>query len=364
MNKHFFRMLAAAVSCSFALLSCTPSAVNPQPIGAILDGPVALDEAPAAVRNVLSAATPDERYELILSDARNDVYVWGLMQCAEDVPADGFGVLVVKEGVATPLPDIRHGRQPSARFDASTGNLWIIGGDIEGTGTQVERPYRLRFDAEGKAEVACTINPYDIQQALAQRLGFTVEGDLVTLYADGERLDTATNTIDDMGAIDEEAVWIGEQIGYHFIGNALYVDITPGLRFVNGPALAYDDLPTLTARVVAADDCSFTIEELKRYVADPFAGRFVSDYDSSELEILPREDGRYDVVVSLTRLTLLDDGVGSLADDGLHFSATDASGQPIEGTISLIGDAARLVFTKSTWGLINNGDSFEFERKY
>lgn len=364
MNKHFFRMLAAAALCSFALFSCTGNTVDIQAIGTTLDGPVTSDEAPAAVRNVLKTASPDERYELILSDARHDVYVWGLMQCSDDVAADGYGVLVVKGDVATPLPDIRHGRQPSARYDASTGNLWIIGGDIEGTGTQVERPYRLRFDAEGNAEVACTINPYDVQQALAQRLGYTVDGDLVTLYADGERLDTATNTVDDMGAIDEEAVWIGEQIGYHFIGNSLYVDVTPGLKYVNGPALSYDDLPTLTARVVAADDCSFTIEELKRYVADPFAGRFVSDYDLSELEILPREDGRYDVVVSLTRLTLLDDGVGTLADDGLHFSATDASGQPIEGTISQIGDAARLVFTKSTWGLINDGDSFEFERSY
>ncbi len=362
MNKvNLYVICAAWVGC-LAIASCRPQAVDLTPVGETLSEPIALGEAPAAVEQTLKSADIDERYEVILSDSRNDVVVWSLLYCGDDVPAEGYGIVISKGGTTTTIANLRHGRQPSARFDAKTGNLWIIGADMEGTGTLVGRPYLLRFDEEDKAHIVCSIEPFAMQHKLAGRLAYTVEGDLVTLYADGERVDTATNTIDDMGAIDEEGVWIGEQIGYHFEGNSLYIDVTPGLKYVNGPALAYDDLPTLTARVVAADDCSFSIEELKRFVADPFAGRFVSDYDSSELEILPREDGKYDITVSLTRLTLLDDGIGALDDDGLHFSATDASGGTIEGSISLIGDAAKLVFTKSTWGLINEGDTFEFNK--
>lgn len=362
MKKLFFYVFAAAAICSFVFLSCKGNAGDLQPVNVTLDGPLALGEAPDAVRDALASATPDERYEVILSDTRNNVFVWGLMRCDDEVSAEGYGVLVVKDGVESTLPDIRHGRQPSARYDATTGNLWIIGGDMEGTGTQVERPYRVRFDTEGKAEVMCSIDAYAVQQEVAQRLSYTIDGDQVTIYADGERLDTATNTIHEMGTIDEKGLWIGEQIAYRFIGNSLYVDVTPGLRFTEGPVLAYDDMPTLTARVEVADDCSFTIQELKPLITDPFVGRFISDYDSSQLDILPREDGQYDIVISLTRLTLLDDGIGSRVDDGLHFSATDASGQPIEGLIKLDGNTAKLVFSHSTWKYLNEGDSFEFKR--
>ena len=352
----------ASCACCLTIMSCNPKTTDLQAVGETLSEPIALSEAPAAVKQTLKSVEFDERYEVILSDSRNDVVVWSLMYCSDEVSSEGYGVVISKGSAMTTIADLRHGRQPAAHYDAATGNLWIIGSDMEGTGTLVERAYLLRFDEEGKAHIVCSIEPYAMQHKLAERLAYTVDGDLVTLYDDSERIDTATNSIDDMGAIDDKAVWIGEQIGYHFVGSNLYVDVTPGLKYVNGPALAYDDLPTLTARVTTTDDCGFSIEELKRFIADPFAGKYVSSYDSSQLEIMPREDGQYDVVVDLFRLTLLDDGIGTLADDGIHFRATDASGQPIEGTITMIGDAARLVFTKSTWELLNAGDSFDFEK--
>ncbi len=362
MNKVNLCIICAAYVGSLTIEACRQQTVDLTPVGETLSGPIALDEAPAAVVRTLQGTDIDERYEVILSDSRNDVVVWSLMYCSDEVSSEGYGIVINKGSEKTTIANLRHGRQPAAHYDAATGNLWIIGADMEGTGTLVERAYLLRFDEESKAHIVCSIEPFAMQRKLAERLAYTVDGNLVTLYADGERADTATNTIDDMGAIDDEAVWIGEQIGYHFVGNSLYVDVTPGLKYVNGPALAYDDLPTLTARVTTTDDCGFTTEELKRYVADPFAGKYVSGYDSSQLEIMPREDGNYDIVVDLFRLTLLDDGIGTLADDGIHFRATDAGGQPIEGTITMIGDAARLVFTNSTWDLLNVGDSFDFEK--
>lgn len=92
-------------------------------------------------------------------------------------------------------------------------------------------------------------------------------------------------------------------------------------------------------------------------------GHFVSDYDGSQLTISAREDGRYDIVISLIRLTYLDDGVGSDAEGGIDFTATDASGEPIEGHISINGDTAILTFIHSTWSLIEEGAKWEFQRK-
>ena len=92
-------------------------------------------------------------------------------------------------------------------------------------------------------------------------------------------------------------------------------------------------------------------------------GHFVSDYDGSQLTVSAREDGRYDIVISLFRLTYLDDGVGSDAEGGIDFTATDASGEPIGGHISINGDTATLTFIHSTWPLIEEGAKWEFKRK-
>ena len=92
-------------------------------------------------------------------------------------------------------------------------------------------------------------------------------------------------------------------------------------------------------------------------------GHFVSDYDGSNLTVSAREDGRYNIVISLFRLTYLDDGVGSDAEDGIDFTATDASGEPIGGHISINGDTATLTFIHSTWSLIEEGAKWEFKRK-
>lgn len=58
-------------------------------------------------------------------------------------------------------------------------------------------------------------------------------------------------------------------------------------------------------------------------------GHFVSDYDGSNLTVSAREDGRYNIVISLFRLT---------------YTAT-------------------LTFIHSTWPLIEEGAKWEFKRK-
>lgn len=95
--------------------------------------------------------------------------------------------------------------------------------------------------------------------------------------------------------------------------------------------------------------------------ADLYVGTY-NDYDNNEpsLEISLNEDGTYSVAITIFRLTSLEDGVGTVTDKGLEFVATDATGNPIEGVITLAGNESIVTFTNSTWELIENGTSYRY----
>ena len=89
------------------------------------------------------------------------------------------------------------------------------------------------------------------------------------------------------------------------------------------------------------------------------------DEDNNEpnLFITHRDDGKYDVQIGIFRLTNLDGGVGTMGANGMDFTATDAAGNPIGGEIILRGDTAEVVFTRSTWSLLENGSKFHYIRQ-
>ena len=89
------------------------------------------------------------------------------------------------------------------------------------------------------------------------------------------------------------------------------------------------------------------------------------DEDNNEpnLYITLRDDGKYDVRIGIFRLTNLDDGIGTLGADRMEFTATDAAGNPIGGEIILRGDTAEVIFTRSTWSLLENGTKFRYVRR-
>ncbi len=89
------------------------------------------------------------------------------------------------------------------------------------------------------------------------------------------------------------------------------------------------------------------------------------DEDNNEpnLYITRRDDGKYDVRIGIFRLTDLDDGIGTIGTNGMEFTATDAAGNPIGGEITLRSDTAEVVFTRSTWSLLENGSTFKYVRQ-
>lgn len=86
------------------------------------------------------------------------------------------------------------------------------------------------------------------------------------------------------------------------------------------------------------------------------------DINEPNLKIEKGENGKYNIEISIYRLTYLDDGIGTLTEDGMEFTATDASGNPIKGIITVEDKVATVTFTDSTWELLKNGDSFEYTK--
>lgn len=89
-----------------------------------------------------------------------------------------------------------------------------------------------------------------------------------------------------------------------------------------------------------------------------------SDIKEPNLEIGKREDGKYIIQIGIYRLTFIEDGIGELTAEGMNFTATDASGNPISGVITVDQKTATatVTFTDSTWEYLKNGDSFQYTK--
>jgi len=348
------------LGCTIAFnSSCTDTDATRMPAGTI-DGPITQSAIPPHVLKAIDEATILHQYE-IMSDTANDVSVSCIGE-ADTIPTEGYGIVVVKGSTSTTFADLRNARQPLAHYDTSSGSLWLVTSAMEGTGVAVERLYQLRFDHEDHAHIAMTIDPYDMQQTLLQRLRYTIRQQDITLYDGNRQLCTIAVDTTDMGGLDaDQPLWIGEQLIYDISTSTPRVLITPGVKFTNGPVLTYDDMPTLSAPISSDTGSTFTIGDLD-IDQHPYEGTYLdTDNDEPNLYITyRRSDGRYDINIGIFRLTTLDDALGTLAGNHLDFTATDAAGNPIGGLITLHGDTAEVAFTRSTWPLLENGTKFVY----
>ena len=244
--------------------ACKDTTANYQLVAGTLDGKFGPDVAPASVHEAMEQSERFHNYE-IMSDSANAVCVEAIAEVG-DISTEGYGIVVVKGDISTTFPDICNARAPMARYDGQSNTLWLTSSAVWGTGVQVDRLYQISFDDNDIAYIVHTVDPYDIQQLLCQRLGYRIKGEQVTLY-DGQReIAQATNTVVDMGGFDsEQPVWIGEQIQYDLSGDVPCVLVTPGVNFTTGLVLTYDDMPTLKATVTIGDDGKVNIGDLNEH---------------------------------------------------------------------------------------------------
>ena len=257
-------MFGAVVALCGMMTGCKSNNAQ-RPVNGTMEEAVVPGDAPQAVYDLMKQVNLDERYETVMDDKTTGVSVYSLLNCGDTVSSEGYGIVVGKGDVKTALPQLRHGRMPRARYDAATGDLWILCSDMEGTGVNVERPYLLRFDDDGYAHIVNSIDPYEMQEALCKVLTYSINVQEITFYAKGQEIAKATNTVEDMGGFMDDAIYIGEQISYSIEGPAtspITVHVTPGVNFVVGKVLHYDDMPTISATVTMTDN-GFTLSDFK-----------------------------------------------------------------------------------------------------
>lgn len=342
---------------------CTEKKLTTLPINGVLEENIITPKAPEIVHQSLQTTTIDERFEELFND--NVIGVWSLVQCNKETSSDGYGIVVKHKQTTTVFPDLFHGKNPTAQYDSSCGNLWLTCGIMEGTCANVEQLYLIKFDDNGTAHIVKTIQPYDIQQDFSQHINYYTKENQIVLYIDSLPVDTIICTIDDMGGFNEQAVWIGEQMQFNF-NEYPTVLVTPGISFNVGKILLYDNMPTF-AGTLHFSDTSYSISDIqifrkpKQTYHFNYVGQYLdTEFNEPNLQIYQKNNGQYAVQIGIPRLTQISDGVGTLTSEGLTFTATDASGNPIDGIVKMNADTANVIFTSSTWEYLSNGDSFSY----
>lgn len=255
-------LIPAAVVLTMFLATCKGTDNKLPHVAGLLDEPLAADSAPAHVLEVMEKAERFHQSE-IMSDTLNDISVEAIGE-ADTTSTEGYGIVVVKGATSTTFPNLRNAHYNQAAYDKESNTLWLTCCVMWGTGVNVHRLYQIGFDDNNKAYITHTIDPYDLQQQLCQRLGYSIEGEQITLYDNDRLIATVTNTVTDMGGFDDEQpLWIGEQMGYDLSGGTPYLLITPGVKYTTGLVVIYDDTPTLKAPLSLADDGTVSIGNLE-----------------------------------------------------------------------------------------------------
>ncbi|MCM1262472.1 MAG: hypothetical protein NC313_07090 [Butyrivibrio sp.] len=97
-------------------------------------------------------------------------------------------------------------------------------------------------------------------------------------------------------------------------------------------------------------------------LADNYVGEY-NDRDIPEpnLEIWKNADGTYQIYIGIFRLASIDDGIGTLTDDGIKFTCTAPDGNVQTGMITLEGDVATVTFDPG-WTYFEGHNSFKYDR--
>ncbi len=261
MKKISFVTSVLFLAISLMVASCNSTTIDTKPMAGTLDSPLQSDSIPANVQKAMDNALKLHYHE-VMSDTAANIAVFSIDEI-DQTPSEGFGFVVTKGTVSTNFLNIINTRQPQAKYNAKTGDLWLTSCAMSGTGVNVEKLYQIRFQEDGKAYIKTELNPYAVQQELLKRIGYTVDGENVTIYDGDKVLKTITNTITDMGGFDDECpMWIGEQLYYDLSGDEPKLVFVPGVKFTTGLALLYDDMPDFSAPISIDKSGNLTIHEI------------------------------------------------------------------------------------------------------
>ena len=245
--KSFISMAIAAIAVLLVMEGCKNSNVNIRQMVGTMDEPVPSDVMPDSIQKALNKASRFHNHSL-MSDEANEISIESIdvltqENSSEEFSTQGYGIVITKGAQSVTFTNMRNTRQPMAKYNAQTGDLWLTTSAMEYVKTEV--------------------NPYGVQQELLNRMHYTIEGETITLYDGDKQLATVTNTVADMGGFDnEQPLWIGEQLYYDVSCDEPQVVFVPGVKYTTGLVLTYDDMPELTAPFTIDENGLFTIHEI------------------------------------------------------------------------------------------------------
>ena len=265
--KSFISMAIAAIAVLLVMEGCKNSNVNIRQMVGTMDEPVPSDVMPDSILKALNKASRFHNHSL-MSDEANEISIESIdvltqENSSEEFSTQGYGIVITKGAQSVTFTNMRNTRQPMAKYNAQTGDLWLTTSAMEGTGVHVDWLHQIRFGENELAYVKTEVNPYGVQQELLNRMRYTIEGETITLYDGDKQLATVTNTVTDMGGFDnEQPLWIGEQLYYDVSCDEPQVVFVPGVKYTTGLVLTYDDMPELTAPFTIDENGMFTIHEI------------------------------------------------------------------------------------------------------
>lgn len=182
--------------------------------------------------------------------------------------------------------------------------------------------------------------------------GNTLDITLVDAYGNEVEMPTG---FDDFSALaDRDYSDVNSTAG----ANALYLETVMtgcGFKAYSGEWWHFSDTDPYDAEE------SFLSGQIHPASSDPFIGNHTGLEDGENtLQISKQHDGTYYVSVSLYRLTLQDDGIGTCVNNILTFTATDASGHPMIWEVQSQGNTLLATVVDSTWELLPTGSAFSF----
>ncbi len=104
-------------------------------------------------------------------------------------------------------------------------------------------------------------------------------------------------------------------------------------------------------------------ESPERKTKDIYVGEY-NDYDVDEpnLQIQKNVDGTYIIQIGIFRLVSLNDGVGTLTEKGIEFTATAPNGEELTGIIVVEGDIAIITFTNEVWAAYSPINEYRYHK--
>ena len=162
------KFLISFLAICLMMASCKSTTIDTKPMAGTLDAPLLTDSIPAHVQKAMDKALKLHNHE-VMSDTASNIAVFSIDEI-DQTPSEGFGFVVTKGAVSTNFLNILNTRQPQAKYNVKTGDLWLTSCAMSGTGVNVEKLYQIRFQEDGKAYIKNEINPYAVQQELLQRI--------------------------------------------------------------------------------------------------------------------------------------------------------------------------------------------------